>query len=153
MIGKAEEIIKWLFSQDREKMFEVKEYFENRTNRANRLMWDCLGELAVALKSDKWSVYLLMLKRYGKYTYICVKPNVVDSVKKQWRECEEIGEIEINGQKAVQLLCYFGSHTYNTKEFATLLDGIISEMSEIGLPTPIDKEFERAVADWEKKHG
>ena len=153
MIGKAEEIIKWLFAQDREKMFEVKEYFENRTNRANRLMWDCLGDLAVALKTDKWSVYLLMLKRYGKFTYVCVKPNVVDAVKKQWRECEEIGEIDINGQKAVQLLCYFGSHTYNTKEFSTLLDGIISEMKEMDIPTPIDKELERAVAEWEKKHG
>lgn len=153
MVGKAEEIIKWLFSQDREKMFEIKEYFENRTNRANRLMWDCLGDLAVALKTDKWSVYLLMLKRYGKYTYVCVKPNVVDAVKKQWRECEEIGEIDINGQKAVQLLCYFGSHTYNTKEFSTLLDGIISEMKEMDIPTPIDKELERAVAEWEKKHG
>ena len=153
MIGKAEEIIKWLFNQDREKLFEVKEYFENRTNRANRLMWDCLGDLSVALRTDKWSVYLLMLKRYGKYTYVCVKPNVVDAVKKQWRECEEIGEIDINGQKAVQLLCYFGSHTYNTKEFSTLLDGIISEMKEMDIPTPIDKELERAVAEWEKKHG
>ena len=153
MIGKAEELVKWLFSQDRDKLFEIKEHKEKRSNNANRLMWECLGDLAVAMKTDKWDVYLLMLKRYGKFTYICVKPNVVDAVKKQWRECEEIGEIEINGQKAIQLLCYFGSSTMNTKEFSTLLDGIISEMKECELPTPMDRDIERAIKQFEKSHG
>ena len=153
MIGKAEELVKWLFSQDREKVFEIKEHKEKRSNNANRLMWECLGDLAVAMKTDKWDVYLLMLKRYGKFTYICVKPSVVDAVKKQWRECEEIGEIEINGQKAIQLLCYFGSSTMNTKEFSTLLDGIISEMKECELPTPMDRDIERAIKQFEKSHG
>lgn len=153
MIGKAEELVRWLFSQDREKVFEIKEHKEKRSNNANRLMWECLGDLAVAMKTDKWDVYLLMLKRYGKFTYICVKPSVVDAVKKQWRECEEIGEIEINGQKAIQLLCYFGSSTMNTKEFSTLLDGIISEMKECELPTPMDRDIERAIQQFEKSHG
>lgn len=151
MIGNAEQIIKWLFEQDRDRTFEIKEHKEKRSVNANRLLWECLGELATALKTDKWAVYLLMLKRYGKYTYICVKPNVVEAVKKQWRECEEIGEVNINGQKAVQMLCYFGSSTYNTKEFATLLDGVISEMKEAGIPTPIDRDFERAVEQWDKQ--
>lgn len=102
--------------------------------------------------TDKWSIYLLMLKRYGKYTYICVKPNAVPAIKKQWRECEELGEIDINGEKAVQMLCYFGSSTYNTKEFSHLLDGVISEMDLIGLETPGEKELERAVEQWEKNY-
>lgn len=153
MIGNAEELVRWLFSQDREKVFEIREYKEKRSNNANRLMWECLGDLAVAMKTKKWDVYLLMLKRYGKFTYICVKPSVVDAVKKQWRECEEIGEIEINGQKAIQLLCYFGSSTMNTKEFSTLLDGIISEMKECELPTPMDRDIERAIKQFEKSHG
>lgn len=153
MIGKAEEIIKWLFNQDREKLFEVKEHHEKRSLNANRLLWECLGEIATVLRCDKWDVYLKMLKRYGKYTYICVKPNVVDAVKKQWRECEELGEIDINGEKAIQMICYFGSSTYDSKEFSVLLDGVISEMEEMGLETPSDKEFERIIKAWEKNYG
>ena len=151
MTGKSEEIVKWLFGQDREKVFEIKEYKEKRSLNANALLWKCLGEIASALRSDKWEVYLQMLKRYGTYTYICVKPKVVEAVKKQWRECEEIGTINIDGQEAVQMLCYFGSSTMNTKEFSRLLDGVISEMREMGLDVP-DKDLERVVKQLEAEH-
>lgn len=150
MTGNAEEIIKWLFTQDREKQFDISEHKEKRSLNANALLWKCLGEMAEALHTDKWTVYLKMLKDYGQYTYICVKPNAVEGVKKQWRESEEIGEININGQKAVQMLCYFGSSSYNTKEFSVLLDGVISEMQNIGLESPNDREIERVLNQWEK---
>jgi hypothetical protein len=121
---------------------------KKRSLDANGLLWSCLGEIAAALRADKWDIYLQMLKRYGKFTYICVKPNVVDAVKAQWRECEVVGEVNINGQKAVQLLCYFGSSTYDTQEFSVLLDGVISEMKEIGLQPPPTQDMRRALALW-----
>ena len=127
------------------------QYRAKRSLDANKMLWACLGEIAAALRCDKWDVYLQMLKRYGKFTYICVKPAVVDAVKAQWRECEEIGEVDINGQKAVQMLCYFGSSTYNTKEFSVLLDGVISEMKEMGLEVPPSEDMRRALEQWEKK--
>lgn len=123
-----------------------------RSLDANGLLWVCLGQIAEVLRTDKWDVYLQMLKRYGKYTYICVKPNVVDAVKAQWRECEVVGETTINGKEAVQMLCYFGSSTYNTKEFSVLLEGVISEMREMGLQTPASQEMERALKQWQKEH-
>ena len=125
---------------------------ERRSLDANALLWLCLGRIAEALQSDKWDVYLRMLKRYGKYTYICVKPNVVDAVKAQWRECEEIGKVNINGKEAVQMLCYFGSSTYNTKEFSTLLEGVISEMYEMGIETPTSEDMRRSLEQWEKQN-
>lgn len=151
MVGKAEEIIKWLFNQDRDKVFDVTEHKEKRSLSANGLLWACIGELAGALRSDKWAVYLQMLKRYGKYTYICVKPNVVDAVKAQWRECEEIGHVNINGQDSVQMICYFGSSTMNSKEFSILLDGVISEMKELGLLTPAQRDLDRVIKQIERK--
>ncbi len=139
--------------QNLEKLsIEAKQYRVKRSLDANALLWACLSEIAVALRTDKWDVYLTMLKRYGKYTYICVKPNIVDAVKAQWRECEEIGTININGQEAVQLLCYFGSSTYDTKEMSVLIDGVISEMKEMGLQTPESKEVRRAMEEYEKHH-
>lgn len=128
----------------------IKKWREKRSLDANGLLWYCLGQIAEALHTDKWEVYLLMLKRYGKYTYVCVKPHMVEPMKKQWRECEVIGEVDINGQKAVQMLCYFGSSTYDTKEFSVLLDGVISEMAEMGLQVPPSKDMQRALEQWEK---
>lgn len=125
---------------------------EKRSLDANALLWVCLSKIADAMTppADKWDIYLLMLKRYGKFTHICVKPNVVDAVKSQWRESEVIGEVNINGQKAVQMLCYFVSSTYDTKEFSHLLDGVISEMQEMGLETPASEDMRRALEQWEK---
>ena len=127
-------------------------YRAKRSLDANALLWVCLGKIADAMETptDKWEIYLRMLKRYGKYTHICVKPNVVDAVKAQWRETEVIGEVNINGQKAVQMLCYFGSSTYDTKEFSKLLDGVISEMQEMKLETPVPADIRRALEQWEK---
>lgn len=127
-------------------------YRQKRSMDANALMWACLGQIASALNADKWDIYLKMLKRYGKYTYICVKPSVVEAVKAQWRECEEVGEVDINGQKAIQMLCYFGSSTYDTKEFTVLLDGIINEMKDMGLETPTSEDMRRSIEQWEKQH-
>ena len=91
MTGTGEEIIKWLFTQDREQLFDVSPHKEKRSLNANGLLWMCLGEMANALRADKWDVYLQMLKRYGTYTHICVHPKAVEAVKKQWREVEEVG--------------------------------------------------------------
>ena len=130
-------------------------YREKRSLDANALLWACLSDIANAMTppADKWDVYLIMLKRYGKFTYICVKPNVVEAVKAQWRECEVVGEVNINGQKAVQMLCYFGSSTYDTKEFSRLLDGVISEMKEMGLEAPASEDMRRALEQWERMCG
>ena len=76
---------------------------------------------------------------------------MVESVRSQWRESEVIGEVNINGSEAVQMLCYFGSSTYNTQEFSVLLDGVISEMQEMGLETPLSQDMKRALEEWERK--
>lgn len=139
--------------KDAELSIEVKKYRKKRSLDANGMLWSCLGEIAAVLRTDKWSVYLEMLKRYGKYTYILVKPHVVDAMRAQWRETEIVGEVEVNGQKSVQMLCYFGSSTYDSKEFSVLLDGVISEMKELGLQPPPSREMRNVLEKWSKDHG
>lgn len=129
---------------------EIKPYKKGRSLDANALMWACIGEMARALRADKWDIYLAMLKRYGIYEYVIVKPKAVEKMKQEWRTVEEIGEIDIHGQKGVQLLCYFGSSTYNTQEFSVLLDGIVSEMKEMGLQPPTSNDMKRSLEEWER---
>ena len=130
---------------------KVEKHRKKRSLDANAYLWSCLNDIAIALNTDKWSVYLQMLKRYGKFTYIVVKQSAVEAMKKQWRECEVVGEIEIGGEKGVQLLCYFGSSTYNSKEFSVLLDGVVSEMKEMGLQPPPTREIVQALKALERK--
>lgn len=135
--------------KDEKLSIKAVKYRAKRSLNANALLWECIGRLATVLRADKWDVYLLMLKRYGKFTYICVKENVVEAVKHQWRECEVIGEVTINGKKAIQMLCYFGSSTYDTAEMSALIDGVMSEMREMGIETPTDERTKAALERWE----
>lgn len=139
-------------TKSKELTIDVKQFHEGRSKDANALLWVCLGQIAQVLRADKWDIYLMMLKRYGQYAYICAKPHTIGMLKKQWREVEEVGDIYVNGEKAVQLLCYYGSSTYDTKQFSILLDGVISEMKEMGLQTPTSEEMRRSLEEWEKKN-
>ena len=116
--------------------------FSRHRNRrsidANAFLWACL-EIARAINSDTWSIYLYMLERYGKFTHILVKPEAVEQVRQVWRETKIVGEKD----GMIQMLCFFGSSTYNTKEFSQLLDGVVSEMKEMHLETPPDEEMKQ----------
>lgn len=141
--------------EDKTKKWDICEHKEKRSLDANGMLWSCLQDIAVALHTDKWSVYLMMLKRYGKFSYVIVHPSAVEAMKKQWRELEEVGEVDVNGSKGIQLLCYYGSSTYNTKEFSVLLDEVISEMKEMGLTPPPTKDMQiliDAMREKEKKN-
>lgn len=139
--------------KDEEKLnIKVTKYRKKRSVDANALLWSCLGQIAAVLEADKWDVYLQMLKRYGKFEHIYAKPKAVEALKAQWREIEVVGKKDIDGKEMYQILCYFGSSTYDTKEFSVLLDGVISEMKEIGLETPTSEEMRRSLERWEKQN-
>jgi len=127
---------------------EVKKYRERRSLDSNAYLWVLLQKMAEVLHTDKWFVYLLMLKRYGQFTYIVVKPSAVEGVKKQWRECEEVGEIDVNGTMAVQMLCYYGSSTYNTKEMSVLIDGVVNDAKELDIETLPPDELRQMKERW-----
>lgn len=130
---------------------KAEKWRKKRSLNANGLLWQCLDKIADALHTDKWNIYLMMLKRYGKFTYVIVPDGAVERMKTMWRELEVVGEVDVNGRQATQLLCYYGSSTYDTKEFSRLLDGVISEMQEMGIPTPMQEDLDRALKNWEKQ--
>ena len=42
-----------------------------------------------------------------------------------------------------------GSHTYDTKEMSTLIDGVVQEAKELGIETMTPDEIERMKAAWQ----
>lgn len=126
---------------------------KKRSLNCNSYLWLLLGEMAAKLRTSKDELYLEMLSRYGVFTHVVVKPNVVDRVKAEWRTVRELGEVTINGQTGIQLQCYFGSSTYNTQEFTRLLDGVISEAKELGITLISDADKAIMLAEWGNKDG
>jgi hypothetical protein len=147
-----QEAVAWVGSIKADKGLEVeiKPYRNKRSLDANAYMWVLLSKMAAILHTTKDELYLQMLDRYGVFTHVVVKPNVVDRVKAEWRTVRELGEVKINGQTGIQLQCYFGSSTYDTREMARLIDGVVSECKELDIETMTPAELELLKNDWGK---
>ena len=46
MTGNSQDIIQWLFTQDRETLFEIKEFKQHRTLSQNAYVWKLINEIA-----------------------------------------------------------------------------------------------------------
>ena len=129
---------------------EVKPYRKKRSIDANATLWLLLNVMAEKLHTTKDELYIEMLDRYGVFTHIVVKPNVVERVKQEWRTVRVLGEVTINGKAGIQLQCYFGSSTYDSKEFSVLLDGVIEEAKELGIEFISREERNLMISEWGK---
>lgn len=141
-------MLKEIVSKGKYLTVEIKQYRAKRSLDANAYMWVLLSKMAIVLKTTKDDLYLEMLDRYGVFTHIVVKPAVVDRVKAEWRTVRELGEVTVNGKTGQQLQCFFGSSTYDTKEMATLIDGIVSECKELNIEVLPPDEVERLKTAW-----
>lgn len=129
---------------------EAKKFYNKRSGKANRLLWGCIGDISKSLNQDKWEVYLHYIKRQGQFTLIQIIPEAFEKLETQWREVEIVGRPIVNGIEMLDVLCYFGSSTYNSKEFGLLLEDIIEDMKAMGLALPTSEEMRIALEEVEK---
>ena len=131
---------------------EAKKKVNHRSLDANRLLWECLTQIARETHQDKWDVYLSKLKAHGKCYPVTVVKAGVDALKAAWRESEIVGEWVDCGVEKVTVLCYPGSHLYDSKEFSILLNDVTEDMKDLGLQPPSSEEMRRSLEQWEKSH-
>lgn len=146
MEGTLEEIVKWLFSQDREKIFEIKEKKRRRSLNANAYAWTLIGKLADALRISKDQCYLLMLKRYGQSEMVSVVSEI--DVRGYFKYYEPVGETELQGKNFTHYRVFKGSSEYDTREMSILVDGIVSECHEVGIETMTPSELAKLKELW-----
>lgn len=145
--GKVVDVKRKLFQLSEDKVYdvEIKIHREKRSLNANSYCWKLCTEIASAINSDKDSVYLLMLKRYGISDLVPISNQVpIDDYIKYY-------DIESKTDKYTWYKIYKGSSKYDTKEMSVLLNGIVSECKEMGIPTKEDLEIERMVKEWESE--
>ena len=147
MIGKPEKLIQWLFNQDREKQFEIKEHREKRSLNANAYAWALIGKIADAMRLSKDECYLLMLKRYGQSELVSVLSEV--NISGYFKYYEDAGTAIHGGKGYTYYRLYKGSSEYDTHEMAVLIDGIVSEAQELGIETLPPDEIQRLTQRWQ----
>lgn len=123
-----------------------------RSLDSNAYAWVLMQKIAEAVNSDRWSVYLEMLKKYSReFTFVICKEHAVDKLKELYRTCIDLGEVNVNGQEGHQIQVFFGSSTFDTKAMSVFIDGIVSECKELGIETIPPDELERMKAAWQSQ--
>lgn len=149
----VQEFVQSMAGNEEQYIAKIDKERKKRSLDANSALWHLLSQMAGVLQTSKDELYLKMLDRYGVFTHIVVKASVVDKVKKEWKLVRELGEVTVMGengrkQTGIQLQCYFGSHSYDSKEFATLLDGTIEEAKELGIYFISREDRDRMIREW-----
>lgn len=146
MIGYPQEVINWLFSQDKDKLYEIKEYKEKRSLTANNYSWALLSKIADAMRISKDECYLMMLKRYGQSEIVTVLSSI--DITHYFKYYEPLATATLQDKEFTHYKVFLGSSEYNTHEMAVFIDGIISEAQALNIDTLPPKEVERLKVLW-----
>jgi hypothetical protein len=151
MIGNSQEIVKWLFEQDREKQFEIKEHKVKRSLNANAYAWTLIGKIAEVVGNTKEEVYREYIKNKGIYRVITIDNKAAPTFIKLWND-KGLGWIcetsETNIAGLVDIIAYYGTSSYNTKQMACFIDYIVQEAKELNIETLTPDEIERLKSMW-----
>lgn len=151
MIGKPEELVRWLFNQDKEKVFEIKEHKLKRSLNANAYCWVLMNKIADAIKSTKEEVYREYIKNKGIFRLITMNKEATDTFIRVWQE-KGLGWIcdtsESKYKGMIDVVAYYGTSSYNTKQMANFIDYVVDEAKNLGIETLPPDEIERLKSLW-----
>lgn len=101
-----------------------------------------------------------LIADYGQIEYVDEMPLIYKTtapeeymMEQEYIHSKCIKVTEENGHKVFFYRLYRGSHTYNTKEMAQLIEGTIQECKAQGIETATPKELEEMQRLWEIKYG
>lgn len=135
---------------------EIKQQRANRSLDANALCWVLCQKIAESIKTTKENVYRLFIKSVGQFEIIPIKNEAVDRWIRNWQAnglgwiSETIGDSKIEGYTNV--ISYYGSSVYDSREMSVLLNEIVRECKELGIETNSPEEINSLLESWGKKH-
>lgn len=115
---------------------EIKKEFPHRSLNANSYMWVLVGQIADALRTSKDEIYIRMLTDYGQREQELIrvaKPALQVLERATNNHCCVVDVITTADTVYYDVAILRGSSSYNSKEMATLLDGVISEAQALGI--------------------
>lgn len=126
---------------------EIRKFRKKRSKDANAYAWVLIDKIAQAINADKTDVYRQAIREIGGVSdIICVKDEAVPQLRRGW-EHNGLGwptdtlPSKIKG--CTNVVLYYGSSTYDTKQMSGLIDHLVSEAKELGIETLTPEELSR----------
>lgn len=162
LTGKPSELIFWLKTTDENQLFDLLPHKEvkKRSLSANNYFHALCSNIAEKLRISQNEVHNQMIARYGypeflddKIVYF-IMPDSIDVNKLEGVHLKATSNTQVldNGDLNRVYIVMRGSHTYNSVEMARLIDGVISEAVELGIPTITVTEKDKMLEQWGKAY-
>lgn len=144
--------------KDDEVEVEIKKAAKHRSLEANRYCWVLIDQIAEKTHIKKSEVYRNAIREIGGVSqWITIPAEAVERFRQAWEGRGLGNQIEVfNTDKNTgwcDVMVYFGSSTYDTRQMSALLDSLIQDAEALGIPTITPKEEEKMLQRWGKKHG
>lgn len=134
---------------------DLKQQKNRRSLDANALFWLYCGSLANKLQMPKETVYRELIKDIGdNYEIVPIKNEAVDKWITNWQSkgigwvCDILGDSKLDGYTNV--ITYYGSSTYDTKQMSTLIDRVMQECKEQGIEVMTPQEMSLLLEEWDR---
>lgn len=162
LTGKPSELIFWLKTTDENQLFDLSPHKEvkKRSLSANNYFHALCSDIAEKLRISQNEVHNQMIARYGypefldeKIVYF-IMPDSIDVNKLEGVHLKATSKTQVldNGDLNRVYIVMRGSHTYNSVEMARLIDGVISEAVDLGIPTITVTEKDKMLEQWGKAY-
>jgi hypothetical protein len=132
---------------------ELKKHRNRRSLDANAYFWVLCGKLAAKVGVPKDEVYRCLIKDVGdNYVIVPIKNEAVDKWIENWQSkglgwvCDILGESKLDGYTNV--VTYYASSTYDTKQMSTLINLIVEECKLQGIDTMTPQELSLLLEGW-----
>jgi hypothetical protein len=141
-------ILEFVANLDDESDFELSigKVKGKRSNDANSYFWTLVGQLSAKINVPPEDIYRTYIKDIGgNYEVLPIRDDAVETWIKNWRErgigwqCEIIGESKLRGYTNV--ICYYGSSTYDSRQFTRLVNLCIDDCKANGIETMTESEM------------
>lgn len=132
--------------------FEIKKYRKKRSLDANAYAWVLMDKIAKKLSISKTEVYRESIRDIGGVSQIvCVQDEAVDKLRQGWERHGLGWQTDTMPSKiegCTNVVLYYGSSMYNTKQMSVLVDKIVQDAKDLGIQTDTPEQIERYKSEW-----
>lgn len=132
---------------------EVKPYREKRSLSANAYAWVLMDKIAEDQGITKDEVYLNQIRKVGVHKMATISKDAVDTLIQGWSMngigwiTDKLGTSDKEG--FVDVVLYYGSSVYNTKQMTRLIENIVHDCKALGIETKTPNEIANMLSQWE----
>jgi len=134
---------------------QIKDYKRKRSLDANGYAWVLIGKLAARLGLTKTEVYQSAIREIGGVSdVICLQDKAKEAFIRSWEsngigwQCEEMPS-KLEG--CTNIVVYYGSSSYDSRQMSSLIDGLIEECRQYGIETMPEDRLNALLNEWEER--